>query len=189
MAHISTTANNFDLQSKSVYCFSVTAGLIQAINAPIQASFLRRLIRSQNRFVFISLPNFWSSDVSKRCYNHWFIDLLRYSNLFFPVTAGRFCSIQLPFKSIGIANAYPSELFQGFFQQRHDVRNFQKKAKNIDQFRDWISFFRNYGLESCHESHSQNPYTWGTWFDWIIVLFVPAFKALIVLLLHTLLMI
>ena len=117
------------------------------------------------------------------------IDLLRYSNVFFLKTAGSFCSVKLSFKSINNANECPSEVFLWFFQQRDDFLNFQKKANKIDQVRDWISFFRNYGLDSLHECHSQKSYTGWTWFVCITVLFNPAFKALIVLLLHKLLMI
>ena len=87
------------------------------------------------------------------------IDLLRYSDVFFLKTAGSFWSIKLSFENINISNECPIEIFLRFFQQRDDFLNFQKKANINDQFRDCISFFRNYGLESFHECHSQKSNT------------------------------
>ena len=133
IAHFSRTAIKFDLLLKSIHCFVVTIGLIQTIIASIQALLLGRLVQSYNRFVLISPSNFRSSEVAKRCYNHWFIAIFKRT---FPCNRRPFLFCQALFQKHQICKRVSSELFLRFFLQHLDNLNFQRKANHIDPFRD-----------------------------------------------------
>ena len=160
--------------------------MIQTIIASIQALHLGRLIQSYIRFLLISPSKFRSSEVSKRCYNHWFIAIFK---RILPCNFRPLLLYQALIQNISIADAYSSELLLWFLLQHHVNLNFQKKGKTIGPFRDWNLFSRNYGLAFFHHYYYQKSYTWGTRFDWKIASSVPAIKTLIVLLILKLLMV